>query len=87
MRFLIRFEALAFIVTAMPLDAYASDCSICQGKEVLMKCLKAADQKGLNWNCLIEGEGRYVLKENYEIRKGRSLACSKNPPYIYKNIW
>lgn len=86
MRFLVRLAALAFIVTAMPVDAYASDSSICQGKEVLMKCLKAAGQKGLNWNYLIEGEGRYVLKENYDIRKGRSWACSKNSPYIYKNI-
>lgn len=86
MRFLIHLGALAFIVTAMSIDVHASDCSICQSKEVLKKCLKAADQKGLNWNYLGEGEGRYVLKENYDIRRGNSWACLKNPPYIYKNI-
>lgn len=86
MRVPIRFGVLAFIVTAMSLEAQASPSSILQSKEVLKKCLEAADRKGLNWNYLGEGEGRYVLKQNYDITRGKSWACSKNSPYVYPNL-
>ena len=85
MNVLVRLVICAFIIPALPLEVHASPSPILQSKQVLKKCLEAADRKGLNWNYLVEGEGRYVLKQNFDITKGRSWACSKNPPYVFPN--